>query len=470
MEYALLKHVVTEISEKLLPAKISKIYQPDANNIVIKLWNGRANYRLLLAVEPEQSRIHLTNREFVNPSRPPRFCQLLRARINHIERISLKEDDRIVTLKCKNDRGVIYLIAELTGKHPNLILTDDSLSIIDSLNRVTGNGAKREVRAGVLYCSPESSFKVGSLENIADVLIEGDFPYNDYAEKIADNKSEQRQDLHQLLIKLVKRYKKKVAKRVSRIEADLAAQEKAENYKVKGELLLANFHQLRRGMASVVLLNYYNDPPDEISVSLDPVLDGPENAERYFKIYKKYKRGVDHHVRRLDESETELKWLEELEYQLQDNIQRSDLENIAEELRGCGLLKDAGGLNAKRTTVKSGPREAFSPSGLKVIWGRDNRQNDEITTRYGKTGDFWFHAHKIPGSHVVLKTAGSVPREEDLLFAARIAAGYSKANTDVSVEVIETDIKNVDKKKGAPPGQVFVRAYNVRLVAPLRID
>ncbi len=239
---------------------------------------------------------------------------------------------------------------------------------------------------------------------------------------------------------------------------------------MRGDLLLSNLHQLKRGMKEVVLLNYYSDPPENISIALDPVLDGLENAQRYFKTYKKYRRGVDHHLRRMEESEEELIWLEELGYQLNDSVNKSDIEDIAEELRRVGLLKDADGFNSRRTTVASGPREAASPSGLKVIWGRNNRQNDEITTRIAKDGDIWFHAHKIPGSHVVLKASGGQPQEGDILFAAGIAAGYSKAKTDTRVEVIEANVKHVEKKKGSHPGQVFVRDYKVSLVAPLRVD
>ncbi len=471
MKYCLLKKVVEELNSHVFPAKIAKVYQPDPNNIIFKLWNGRGNHRLLLSAEPGQSRIHLTSREFINPSRPPRFCQLLRSRINHIDSIRLQGDDRIVSVECRGEKGSYVLIAELTGTHPNLILVDNENVVVDALNRVAGDGGAREVRAGVVYSAPGINYQVGDSSDPFDVSTDRELPYNFYAEMVSSQVGGgARQDLHQLLIKLVRRQQKKVKKRLARIEDDLITQENAEDYKIRGDLLLSNLHQLKRGMNEVVLLNYYSDPPENISIALDPVLDGLENAQRYFKTYKKYRRGVDHHLRRMEESEEELIWLEELGYQLNDSVNKSDIEDIAEELRRVGLLKDADGLNSRRTTVASGPREVVSPSGLKVVWGRNNRQNDEITTRKAKDGDLWFHAHKIPGSHVVLKAAGGKAQEDDILFAAGIAAGYSKAKTDTRVEVIEANIKHVEKKKGSHPGQVFVRDYKVRLVAPLRVD
>ena len=471
MKYTLLQKVVEELNDHIFPAKIAKIYQPDANNIVFKLWNGRGNHRLLLSAEPGKSRIHLTEREFVNPSKPPRFCQLLRARISHIDRISLKDDDRVLDIHCHSEKGSHCLIAELTGKHPNLILINNDRLIVDALRRVDADAGGRQIAAGVDYFYPVVIHHMNDSEELLNIPANEDYPYSRYAETTVSEGSEgQRQDLHQLLIKLVKRQLKKVRKRVGRIEEDLLAQENAEDYKIRGDLLLANLHQLKRGMAEALVLNYYSEPPENISIALDPVLDGQENAQRYFKTYKKYRRGVDHHLRRIEESEEELVWLNELEFQLTDSVKKTDIEDIAQELRRVGLLKDVDGLNSRRTTVSSGPRETMSPSGLKVIWGRNNRQNDEVTTRIAKEGDLWFHAHKTPGSHVVLKTAGERVQEEDIMFAAAVAAGYSKAKTDTKVEVIEAKIKNVEKKKGSHPGQVFVKDYKVRLVAPLRFD
>lgn len=470
MKYGLLEKVIEELNKHILPAKVSKIYQPDADIIIFKLWNGKTNYRLLLSAEPGKSRIHLTRREWLNPSRPPRFCQLLRARLGQLDSIALKDDDRIVSISAKGERGECRLVAELTGKAPNLILVDAENQIIDVLNRVCPSGSHRSITAGEGYLFPEVRADFLRSEELLEISTSGELVYNSYAEGVsACDAREARQDLHQSLIRLVQKQKKKVVKRLERINADLARQENAEVYKIKGELLLAHLHQLRRGMVEVDLPNYYMDPPDNVKIELDPRLDGHENAQRYFKTYKKFRRGVEHHLRRILESEEELSWLDVVEYQLNDTVKRTDIEDIAQELRSHGLLKDEGGLNHKRTSVAEGPREVFSPSGLKVVWGRNNRQNDQVTTRIMKTGDLWFHAHKVPGAHVVLKTAGNIPSEEDIQFAAGIAAGYSKAKEEESVEVMEAVPKNVEKKKGSHPGQVFVKDFKVRFVAPLRV-
>ncbi|RLB75249.1 MAG: hypothetical protein DRH06_08335, partial [Deltaproteobacteria bacterium] len=105
MKLDLIKHVVAELAEPLADARVSKIYQPAPEIILFKLWNGRETLRLLLSAEVQKSRLHLTDRTWPNPHIPPRFCQLLRARITRIDSISVVNDDRIVQLECQGKQG-----------------------------------------------------------------------------------------------------------------------------------------------------------------------------------------------------------------------------------------------------------------------------------------------------------------------------------------------------------------------------
>jgi predicted ribosome quality control (RQC) complex YloA/Tae2 family protein len=225
-------------------------------------------------------------------------------------------------------------------------------------------------------------------------------------------------------------------------------------------------------MTEVVLQNYYLQPPESQSISLDPLLSPQQNAEKYFWRFKKGKRGQEHSQRRLDETQSELEWLQQLDYQLKDAVKNSDIEEIAAELREAGLLKDKNRLHSKRTLQPSKPHEAVSPSGFRVLWGRNNRQNDEISTRVLKKGDFWFHVQGAPGAHVVLKVDQSQLEltDEDLSYAASLAAGYSKSREDHKVKVMITEAGSVHKPKGAKPGLVNVLQYKTLIVKPLRLD
>jgi predicted ribosome quality control (RQC) complex YloA/Tae2 family protein len=108
---------------------------------------------------------------------------------------------------------------------------------------------------------------------------------------------------------------------------------------------------------------------------------------------------------------------------------------------------------------------------LKVFWGRNSRTNDYVSRHLTAAGDLWFHAQAMPGCHLVLKcaaAAGQIP-EEEVLFAASLAAGYSKGRSAGKVEVIVARGRDVQKPKGARPGLVTVDAYRTVMVAPRRL-
>ena len=473
MKLKLIKQVVSELAEQLTGAKISKIYQPVPDVVIFKLWNGQISQRLLLSAEPGRSRFHLTTQNWLNPHQPPRFCQLLRSRISRINSITVVNDDRIVQFNCSGSKGECRLLVELTGTRSNFILVDEHGEIVDSLRRISGETSERQILPGQKYLYPE---KHGYSADEKGELIEtpeAGLTWNQSVEKLyTDNEHTQnKHDIFRQLQQTVNRQIKKLKKRLLVIDKDLQKQQGAAGKRVKGELLLANLHLLKRGMDEIRLENYYLQPIESVTIPLDPRLTPQQNVEKYFKLYKKSKRGEEHSRRRRQETETELQWLEQLEYQLKDTVKNSDIEEIAEELRDAGLLKDKNRLHVKRTLAPSKPHETISPSGFKIIWGRNNRQNDEISTRFLKNGDYWFHAHRIPGAHVVMKVSNTnmTPTEDDINYAAAIAAGYSKSRNDHKVEVIRAEAKSVRKAKGARPGLVNILQYKTVTVSPVRL-
>jgi predicted ribosome quality control (RQC) complex YloA/Tae2 family protein len=109
---------------------------------------------------------------------------------------------------------------------------------------------------------------------------------------------------------------------------------------------------------------------------------------------------------------------------------------------------------------------------LKLFWGKNSRTNDYVSRRLTGSNDLWFHAHHMPGCHLVLKSEGPADQvpEEDVLSAASFAAGYSKGKDAGKVEVIVAEGRAVKKPKGARPGLVTVESYRTVLVAPRRLD
>lgn len=470
MKFSLLQQVVVELNDTTIPARVSKIYQPHPEVIILKLHVRQQTVKLLLSSEGQKNRLHLTEQEWLNPSQPPRFCQLLRSRISRIDQVNLVNDDRVVQLRCAGLKGSTTLMLELTGCFSNMILLNDQGEIIDLLKRVEGDGVRRSLLPGESYSFPIN--KDLKKNELAENVDQGDLTWSQYVEKLYSRKesAENKQDFKVVLQKTLTGQIKKLKKRLKNIAAEHEKHLNCEQDKQNGKLILANLYQIKKGMKAITVDNYYESPPKPLEIVLDPFLNPQENAEAYFKRYKKARRGLEHSRRRLQETQDELDWLGQLDYQLNDSVKNTDIEAIAQELRDAGLLKENNQLHARRTQPPSKMLETRSPSGLRILWGRNNRQNDEISTRLLKKGDLWFHVHQAPGSHVVLKRseAPQLISDEDILMAASIAAGYSKKRHDSKVEVMQAEAGEVRKPKGVRPGLVSVKIYTTIQVKPLR--
>jgi len=159
MDAFLLKQVVAELAAETAGALVSKVRQPGAREIVLELWTGKGEKRLLLSADPETCRIHLTTRKTANPPSPPRFCQYLRKHLEgmRISGFTLVPYDRSVRIDFVSGRpdaehAKTSLHAELFGRHANLIYVDGDGTILDALHPVSAEESRiREVLPGVPY-------------------------------------------------------------------------------------------------------------------------------------------------------------------------------------------------------------------------------------------------------------------------------------------------------------------------------
>jgi len=159
MDAFLLKQVVAELAAELAGALVSKVRQPGEKEIVLELWTGRGEKRLLLSADPEICRLHLTTRKAANPPTPPRFCQFLRKHMEgmRVAGFSLAPYDRSVRIDFSSSRPDAEhtrtsLYAELFGRHANLIYVSEEGTILSPLRAVSPEESRiREVAPGIPY-------------------------------------------------------------------------------------------------------------------------------------------------------------------------------------------------------------------------------------------------------------------------------------------------------------------------------
>lgn len=227
--------------------------------------------------------------------------------------------------------------------------------------------------------------------------------------------------------------------------------EKRDTYRIYGELLNTYGYSAEPGAKSLEALNYYTN--EAINIPLDPTLTATENAKKYFDKYGKLKRTYEALSQLTEEVKAEIDHLESISNALDIALHEEDLAQIKEELTESGYIRRKGG--AKKSKITSKPFHYISSDGFHIYVGKNNYQNDELTFKFATGNDWWFHAKKLPGSHVVVKL-GNAEELPDRTFeeAARLAAYYSKGREQEKVEIDYIQKKHVKKPAGAKPGFV----------------
>ena len=257
-----------------------------------------------------------------------------------------------------------------------------------------------------------------------------------------------------------------------RVRRKLAAQEKEltacldrDHLRICGELITANLYRMERGQSRLTAQNYYDENCADVDIPLDVRLSPQENAARYFKQYAKAKTAEKYLTAQLQRGGEELQYLESVLQELAQAESEQDFNDIRTELTDGGYLRGRGKKQPGFQRA-SKPREFRSSAGLRILVGRNNRQNDRLTTKDADKRDIWFHTQKIHGSHVILCTGGAEPDEQSLMEAASLAAYFSQAQGSTKVPVDYTPVKFVKKPAGAKPGMVVYTTYQTMLADP----
>ena len=227
--------------------------------------------------------------------------------------------------------------------------------------------------------------------------------------------------------------------------------QKAESWRIFGELLNAQLYLVPRGQDSAALPDLYSEEGGTILIPLDRTLTPAQNAQRYFKKYRKAKVAAQTAAAQISQTLRSIELLENAASDLEKSESEDDLADIRLLLTEEGYIRREKNVSRKKQP-ESKPLSFVSPSGHTVLVGKNSIQNERITAS-GKSGDIWLHAKDIPGSHVLLRREDRAVTWEDILFAAGLAAKYSSSHSG-GVQVDYTDRKYVRKVPGAPRGFV----------------
>lgn len=271
------------------------------------------------------------------------------------------------------------------------------------------------------------------------------------------------QDISRVLTTAMERLSRKI-----NVQAEELKQcTEREHLKVCGDLISANLYQIQKGDTVTEVQNFYDEALPMVRISLNPLLTPSQNAQKYYKEYRKARTAEEKLTQQIAQARQELQYIDTVLDVLSRAVSEQDLGEIRQELAEQEYIRAPRSKNPKAKPNPVGkPMQFYTSDGFLVLVGRNNRQNDRLTLRDAKNHDVWFHVKNSPGSHTVLVTDRKEPSDLAMTQAAQIAAYFSRSRDSSQVPVDYTQVRYVSKPQGAKPGMVIYVNYQTTFVTP----
>lgn len=236
-----------------------------------------------------------------------------------------------------------------------------------------------------------------------------------------------------------------------------------DKFKLFGDLINSNQYRLEKSMPYYDLENYY-DNNNLVRIPADIMLTPSENAQKYYKEYRKKQVAESKLVDFINDAKAEADYFETVSDALSRAQTDSEISEIREELMLGGYIKKSSDKRKNQKPLK--PLHFKTRDGFNVLVGRNNLMNDRLTMKTAKNYDTWFHVQDSAGSHVICETSGTQITDAAIHDCAVIAAYYSKARASSNVAVDYTIVKNIRKPNGAKAGFVVYDTYKTEFATP----
>lgn len=262
--------------------------------------------------------------------------------------------------------------------------------------------------------------------------------------------------------KFVEKALKSYLIRLDTIEQNISQIPILDNLLNDAELLKCNLHLVIKGSEFIDCWDFSQNKT--VRIILNPLISPSQNLEQKFKKYNKLKATINYSIKNKELIESSISHLQSISFLLTLSNDKTDISAIIKELSDHFNYKIKEEI--KNTIIKKSIDNyiQFFQDGFKVLIGKNNLQNDNITFRIANKDDLWLHVNGAPGSHTIIKNAGKNIPISTISSVACYSAYYSSQRNNNKVMVDYANVKNL--KKGTSPGSVIVKAKNSIIVSP----
>ncbi|MCQ2417855.1 MAG: NFACT family protein [Oscillospiraceae bacterium] len=301
----------------------------------------------------------------------------------------------------------------------------------------------------------------GSVMLTAEAASSGELLDSFYAQRDHFARMHQRaNDLFRFLLNTSERIKKRIANQ----KQELIACDSMEDDRRKGDLISANLYRMQRGDITAKVEDFYDEACPVVEIPLDVRLTPAQNAQMYYKKYRKACTARKKLTELIDAGEKEVEYIDSVFDALTRAECESDIAQLRLELTEQGYLRE--NRKGPKPPKPMQPMHFISTDGFDIFVGRNNKQNDQLTLRFAEKADIWLHTQLVHGAHVILVTEGKTPSDQAIEEACILAAYFSKGRDSAQVKVDYCNAKFVKKPAGARPGMVIYTNYQSAFVTP----
>ncbi|MFA5698458.1 MAG: NFACT RNA binding domain-containing protein [Sphaerochaeta sp.] len=403
----------------------------------------KRQWTLYVEVGTPHARLHRLTTGRAKLPKMQRFVQFLKANVVgfQIKAVTQTPGERFVDLTLtRGDESLHLLFRLFSGAGANIIVTDDSYTILDLLMRRPQRGEA----SGLPFTLPEAKvhtkkFAIRSYHGPSfNAALEKEYAEAANNETLAAVSSRARAAYE----KQARALERTLAGLKTRVEQT----QEYERDKHLGDLLSAYQHLIVEGTAEITPTDWLTNSP--VSIALERTKKSQENIQHYYERYQRSKGSYENALAELNRVKDEFSALQAtFEHALDPNLDPNEAIPLLRRLVEKPLVPQS-----------QKPRVGliFHSGEFTLLVGRNAKENDELLRHYTRGNDWWVHTRDFPGGYVFIKyIRDKTPPLDVLLDAANLAILYSKAKKAGKAELYYTQVKHLRRAKGEKLGTVL---------------
>ncbi len=393
-------------------------------------------------------------------------------------KLNIEQEGKIIQLIMSSQKGVGELLAENLLGVSQAMVDEIAYGINDFADRIQSAEEiiknLRKIKENLASPRPNILFNKGEAKDVFPFdykSARGEKKFYDTLNQAHDEFYILKDSFMRFAVKskninaTVKNALNRLTKKIGLQKQDLLKALDYGEHKTAADLILSNIHLLPKQAAYLQAVDYTKENCPTVTIPLDAAKTPQQNAQEYYKKYRKQKSAVEHITAQIEQSEMQLEHIESISQSLKMCALDSELEEIQKELAQAGFIKEKGGKDKKQKTAPSSPLK-FIADGYIILVGKNNAQNDALISKTAKADDMWLHGHNLHSAHTLIVSLGKEIPQEVILTAAEITAYYSQARESGKTVIDYTLRKNLKKPPKARLGYIIYSEYQTVIVTP----